>query len=79
MDVVGHRQRDRIRVELDRRNRLPERTAAADGERGRDEKINVRLHVPPYRAAADDVAGCIFDGLRMIFCARHAEISDTNS
>jgi hypothetical protein len=29
--------------------------------------------------AADEVAGCIFDGLRMIFCARHAEISDTNS
>jgi len=43
------------------------------------EKANVFFMSPPYRAAADEVAGCVFDGLRMIFCARHAEISDTNS
>ena len=81
VDVVGHRQRARIRIELNRRNRLLRREqAAADGERGRDRENQCSSSCrSPYRAAADDVAGCIFDGLRMIFCARHAEISETNS
>ena len=56
----------------DRRPPLMANTAAI-------EKINVFFMCPPYRAAADEVAGCIFDGLRMIFCARHAEISETYS
>ncbi len=41
-------------------------------------KTKVRFICPLYRTADDEV-GCVFAGLRMIFCARQAEISDTKS
>ena len=80
VNVVGQRQQVRIRVELNRRDlRLAEEHAAARRQRNHDRQNECAFHVSSYRAAEPDEAGCIFDGLSMIFCARHAEISDTNS
>src|SRR5262245_19655901 len=78
MNVVGHRQRARVRIELNRRYRLARDQRAADHQRCRDGEDQCFFHVASYRAA-DDVAGCILDGSRRTFCARQAEISDTKS
>jgi hypothetical protein len=64
---------------LNSRHCLPGKKSAADGKRSCDREKKCSLHNGlPYRPA-EDVAGCIFEGLRMIFCARHAEISETKS
>ena len=57
----------------------PESTPLLMARAAAIEKISVLFMWPHYFASADDVVSCIFAGLKMIFCARQAEISDTNS